>query len=62
MSHFEDCKRLCEDRRQLEEEEEDTPIRVPITVVGTSLAIVVQCEECSKKKNLCKKDKKCDKC
>lgn len=60
MSLFEDCDKINQeriisnrdDRREIEE------IRIPITVVGSSLAIVIQCPDCSEKHNLCKELKK----
>lgn len=60
MSQFEDCRKLCNDRKKVEElEEECIPVRIPIVVTGTSLAIVIQCDECSDKYDLCAKKKKC---
>lgn len=62
MSVFEDCDKLRHDRNYtapLNHETEE--IRIPITLVGSSLAIVLECPECSSKHNLCKKEKKCKK-
>lgn len=64
MSSFEDCRKVrdCRNREQEEEEHELEELRIPITVTGNSLAIILQCEECSEAAlKICKRECKCGK-
>ena len=65
MSQFDDCNNTRRERDYYCKEEKVTEVRIPITVTGSGLAIVLECSECSKEHNLCKelkKEKKCKKC